>query len=72
MGGCLSNRNGVILALIPPRDLYIKDITEKEPETDPRHALMSKAPALWHSQSSGKLWLYLVYIFMLLLAKNQL
>jgi len=56
-----------ILALVLQK--YIKDKTEKEPETDPRDALMSKAPALWHSQSSGKLRLYLVYIFMPLLEK---
>lgn len=44
----------------------------KRTETDPRHALMSKAPALWHSQSSRKLRLYLVYILLLLLAKSAM
>lgn len=61
--------SGVLLPLVLQKYLYIKDVTEKEPETDPRDALMSKAPVLWHSQSSGKLRLYLVHIFMLLLAK---
>lgn len=38
---------GVLLVLVLQKCLYIKDVSEKEPETDPRDALMSKAPALY-------------------------
>jgi len=55
---------------MPGLTLVGKYFTEVEPETGIRKAVMSKAPTLRHIQSSRKLRLYLVYIYMFLLGKK--